>query len=407
MLVLSALVLLPVPVFATPSISISSPAADGTFILRGEQMAEVAGLDIRIGYDAGKLGNPRVRTGSLVAGMMSASNTGNPVRLAIMGARPVSGSGVIATISFDRTGASPGAVTALTGSLFDANGKRVAMLQPTISNPADIASDAGLQQEPATPVATASNAATARPFMVGGTLSLPQPEERPGETRSAVAPQTAPPEEPRYRKEPPAPVPVPDQIDVPAKAPVQPVTAPRQLPSVLERFRQFQGERTVAKLCALFAREAAERFRQLPPIAVADGKKTVTLIIEMETGDRAPNFALDSCDFVSLQRTAEGRWCIEVRPERGAVQACVTMLYDGLIQEIPLTVTPLAEVTAGNTGGVSEADFRLFLKERGTPSAPRFDMNKDGRRDYLDDYIFTANYLVRSQAQAKKRSGAK
>ena len=52
---------------------------------------------------------------------------------------------------------------------------------------------------------------------------------------------------------------------------------------------------------------------------------------------------------------------------------------------------------------VTEADFQLFLKERGTPSASRFDLNRDGRRDYLDDYIFTANYLVKMQEQGKKK----
>jgi hypothetical protein len=62
-----------------------------------------------------------------------------------------------------------------------------------------------------------------------------------------------------------------------------------------------------------------------------------------------------------------------------------------------LTVVPPlpANLKIGNGGKLTEADFNQFLKERGTDKAPRFDLNGDGKRDYVDDYIFTANYLVK------------
>jgi len=399
MLLFLTLVLLPVPVCAIPTISISSPAADGTFILRGEQMTGVAGMDITIGYDYGKLTNPRILPGSLVSGMMSASNPGNPVRLAVIGTKPLTGSGIIATISFDLAGTSPGAITALTGSLIDAAGKSMAISRPAIANPAETGqtetqTDAGY-------VAAGERSGAKAALPVGGTLTLPAEEERPGETGQSAAPQTAEPEEPRRQPE-QAPQPVPGEADASAKPPAPPKPAPRQPVSVLERFRQFQGERSVADLCALFTQDGAEQFSQLPPVGIADGKATVTLIIPASAGERAPNFAFNASRFVSFRRTAESGWGIEVMPEAGAVEASVTMLQDGSVQEIPLTVTPRAQLAAGAAREVTEADFLGFLKDRGTPSAPRFDLNHDGRRDYVDDYIFTANYLARHKVPAQK-----
>jgi len=72
------------------------------------------------------------------------------------------------------------------------------------------------------------------------------------------------------------------------------------------------------------------------------------------------------------------------------------MVTEAAQQEIPLTVSPQADVDLDKSGSVTEADFQLFLKTRGTDDAPKFDLNGDGKRDYQDDYIFTANYLVKA-----------
>ncbi len=74
--------------------------------------------------------------------------------------------------------------------------------------------------------------------------------------------------------------------------------------------------------------------------------------------------------------------------------------------EIPLTVSPKARVDLIQTDKVSEADFALFLKERGAAGAPKFDLNGDGKRDYLDDYIFTANYLAAQKEKSGKETSS-
>jgi hypothetical protein len=62
------------------------------------------------------------------------------------------------------------------------------------------------------------------------------------------------------------------------------------------------------------------------------------------------------------------------------------------------------DIALSKRGAVTEEDFKLFLKDRGTLKSPKYDLNGDGKRDYLDDYIFTANYIVaRQNEQAGKK----
>lgn len=104
----------PLPAFATSTITISS-AGEGVFLLQGVGVEDAAALDIIIVYDTATLANPRVTEGPLIAGAMTATNPNVPgtVRMAIVRLTPVNGSGVIATLTFDRTGSSPGKIISL------------------------------------------------------------------------------------------------------------------------------------------------------------------------------------------------------------------------------------------------------------------------------------------------------
>jgi hypothetical protein len=201
-----------------------------------------------------------------------------------------------------------------------------------------------------------------------------------------------------------APVPAAGGAETAAERPAAQHVPPPRVESVLERFRLFQGEKTVGSLAALFKRDGAVSFSQSPAIAIADGKSSVRLAISGVTGDKAPNFTFHAARFVSLSHTGVGAWEVEVTPEPGAVQAGVTMFMNGTQQEFPLTVTPKVDLVVTKGAGVGESDFLFFLKERGTTSAPKFDLNGDGRRDYLDDYIFTANYLLQLDEKEKQKT---
>lgn len=431
-----ALILVSGTAFALPALSISSPGSDGVFVLRGDQMDGVAGLDLSIGYDSGTLGNPRVTMGRMLQGMMSAANPGNPIRIAVVGTRALTGSGVIATIAFERSGSSPGVVSVLTGTLIDNGGRKVAMAQPVIANPSTVVAAAG-GQEGASRTGEANDSASGaapvtiaipHPVMVGGTVTMPG-EERGGQQTStggdAVAAAdpvptvpTAPAakrklrtrlaqyegEEPPLEREDTLPTPEDERGPAPEAIPAQPesqLSPPVQVTSVLTRFKEYKGERTPAYLVALFRSAPGLPYLQVPPVAIADGKATVTLVINMTTGKETPRFTFSGCSYVSHNRNETGAWEIQARPERDVVEASVTMLYDGLSQEFPLTVAPRVPLLPGRARPVKEADFERFLKERGSAGRPRFDLNRDGRRDYIDDYIFAANYLAQTSQQKR------
>jgi hypothetical protein len=189
-------------------------------------------------------------------------------------------------------------------------------------------------------------------------------------------------------------------------------TAEKKYPpikSVLERFRLFQGEKGPKALMALF-NETPEGIRQEPPVALTDGDTRVKVIIERpSSGKDAPNFALKGAKLESLKMEGNAAWVVEVLPNKGVYEATVTMLRDGTLTVIPLTVAPPLSAAGkiGEGGKLTEADFNLFLNERGTEKAPRFDQNGDGKRDYIDDYIFTANFIVKTPPTVKEKGKEK
>lgn len=405
LLILFVLVVFPVPLFAAPVLTIASPSADGVFVLHGEQMAGVAGLDITIGYDRNTLSSPHVAMGSLVKGMLNSSNPSNPIRLAIVGSNGIAvPSGVIATIAFERVGDSAGVITSLTASLIDDKGNKLAIAPTAIDNPHNPAQAEPSPEAPPVdgakekdePLIIDATSAPSRPapVVIGGSVTLPQEEVAPAEPKRV--PQEAERQEvvelqPQRRE----PAPVEPREPEPKAAP-QAVTQPVHLPSVLDGFREFKGERTLANLTSLFKTAGERPLLQIPPVAIADGNSTVTLVIAMETGDRPPVFAFKAARYVSVSRSDEGEWEVEVRPEAGVVEASITMLYHGLSQEFPLVVAPAVRLPAAPGSAASETAFRNFL-------AVGADLNGDGRVDYLDDYVFTANFLAQSEEPAQQK----
>lgn len=76
-----------------------------------------------------------------------------------------------------------------------------------------------------------------------------------------------------------------------------------------------------------------------------------------------------------------------------ATEASVTVLEQGVVVTIPLTVTPPIDLKLLPKGKFDETAFVLFLKER---DGAKGDLNGDGIRNYVDEYIYTANYMARN-----------
>jgi len=395
-------------------------SGDSSFVIQGS-LQNVAGLHLVVSYDSTTLSNPRVSMGGLTSGMMNAINPGNPIQIAAVKVTGTTGNGVIATIDFDLIGAAAGAVT-VSGYGVDPTQKRMALgavsYQPavaaadTTSTTTTTTGTSGTSDTSGSPgttgtAGTGTTNGTAVP-VVGGTVTMPS-NDTPGTANKNSTPQSAPQESPERQavsqnSSASAANEAKEEVQAPApKAATEPAAAPKPVQSVLDKFRLFEGEKTPQSLIALFSRESGGAYSQSPAIAIADGKGSVRLTIS-KVADKSPRFTFNAARYLSLAQVGEGEWELEVIPERGAVKASVNMLASGVVQEFPLTVAPVANVVvSGKSGEVSEADFALFLKERGSATTPKYDLNGDGKRDYLDDYIFTANYLVKMEEQANRK----
>jgi hypothetical protein len=183
-------------------------------------------------------------------------------------------------------------------------------------------------------------------------------------------------------------------------APATPRTATTQSPqrnvvinkSVLTLFREYAGPRTHQALTTLFLQTSYPGFRQEPPIAFSDGVTNVKVFLAAAApGSQSPNFAITGGRLISIKLNG-GQYVLEIIPETGTVETTVTVLGQSSLTEYPLVVAPSLDAKNVPGGAFDEAGFNLFLKNAGGATV---DLNGDGRRDYRDEYIYTANYLVK------------
>lgn len=164
---------------------------------------------------------------------------------------------------------------------------------------------------------------------------------------------------------------------------------PQALPSVKEQFRTFSGERTPDAYKALFELPA-DPIRQQPRVAMSDGKTAVILAIKLpDAGGNSPNFSLKNATLLELQKKGGGEWVLKVMPAKDTSDCVLVVAAGGLVRDYPLAVSPKA---SREIRPVIEG-FEEFLKESRTVCMAVHDLNADGRCDYIDDYIFTANYI--------------
>jgi hypothetical protein len=327
----------------------------------------------------------------LIAGAMMVPDTNSPgtIRIVIVTTGIISGSGPVASVRFDKKGASSGSILSLNAKLINLKGVSLPV-QTQVKNPAavpDSVSTANGQ------VALGQSGVNASPETGGSTLQAPTPE---------ASPDPALPGENGMREFPPA---TESQSEPKEPHPQVPAVATEKkfivYNSVLERFRDYKGEKSVKSLVDLFTMETMPGINQEPAIALSDGKSIVKVAVRVSaSGNVAPNFSLKGAKLISIMMDGD-TWVIEALPDRNVYLATLTILNNGSMVEVPLTVSPLINSKIFTTGTLNVAEFNLFLNERGTEKAPRFDLNGDGVRNYIDDYIITANFIVRHDSSNK------
>jgi len=174
-------------------------------------------------------------------------------------------------------------------------------------------------------------------------------------------------------------------------------------PAVLERFRDYRGERTPAALMALFDQQQMIGFRQDPPVVLSDGKAVVRLrFVSTPERENISDVALSGGRILAAMKDPEATntWIIEVIPEKGTDEMAMALFQRGVLMVFPVAVAPPVNIDLNKSGDVTEEDFRIFLHDRSAP--PVSDLNGDGIRDFRDDYLFTANYLALGPASEKR-----
>lgn len=384
------------------------PSGAGSFIVQGDNMNGVAGIDLTIGYDTSTLNGPTVTLGSLASGGFPAFNTTVPgsIRIAIIQTTPLSGSGPIVAITF-ATHTGSGGITSVSAKIIDSKNVLVptqASIAPGATGTAT--ADPGLittagvpftQSETTRPPATVTTTTPSPTVSAGlGTVSMPGDNQPKSDVQPAES-KTAQPVEPVEVAE--ATTQQMNQPAVEKKADkVESVEIKQTVyGSVLDRFRTYQGEKTPETMIALFTKAVSPTIHQVPAVAICDGKATVRVTVDLAAiKGTSTNFALTGAKMVSLKKEdGSGSWVLDALPQMNTLKATVTILSSGSVIEFPLTVVP-------PVAGVStkQADFAAFLKDSGA-KVPKHDLNSDGRHDYLDDFIYTANYLLKSSIAAK------
>ncbi len=173
--------------------------------------------------------------------------------------------------------------------------------------------------------------------------------------------------------------------------------------SALERFRTYTGQRTPAALCELFNAPASAGFRQQPEVVISNGALTVSITAALPASDNAaPNIAFNGARLMSYERGSKDKWLIDALPDTGVMKAEMIVLSNNTALEFPLAVAPPLPVGTD----LSEKAFTAFLGGSTPAGKPVLDLNGDGRRDYQDDYIFAANYLVNKRSASSTAVGA-
>lgn len=374
------------------------PSGGNSFEVQGGGMNVVAGIDLTISYDSSSLASPSVNQGSLVSGAMYLANANNPgnIKIAIVSTKVFSASGPIATIKFgSQTGS--GSITISNVKMIDINGANVPVTVVPAGSTPPPETDPIITAGTGTGTVATPSALTGTPGVSSslGTINLPQDTQQPAVSAVPESPAVVQPQTPAASTQPvkvPESVPVAIEQETAVAAPVQ-----TSYIGIAERFRVYQGPRTPVAMVALFQKPITDSVRQEPAIVVNDGKSGFKLFLALASGNStSPNFALTGAKLVSLKNAGgPGRWLVEATPQKNAQKVTVAIVTGSSFVEYPVTsVQPIGAISG------KEADFADFLKDSGA-KVPKFDLNGDGRHDYLDDYIYTAHYVILKGAVRK------
>jgi hypothetical protein len=161
--------------------------------------------------------------------------------------------------------------------------------------------------------------------------------------------------------------------------------------SVLQRFREFTGEKGLEAFTALFKLSDKKTIVQEPAIALSDGKNPVVIRLELQAGgNHSSDIALSNAKLVSLQKIDEKSRIITVLPSPGAWEARLVLGTGKELIDFPLVVAPPTEMQRS----ITKENFLVELNRYLSSQAELRGGERGIFGQALYEYIFTANYLA-------------
>lgn len=180
----------------------------------------------------------------------------------------------------------------------------------------------------------------------------------------------------------------------------------KSLESVAERFRAYKGTRTLKGFSELFdnSKFKSAGVIQAPAIAVSDGKKQMSVKVSLPADSVVPSFSLKGANLKSIKNLSSKMLELDALPQKGKLDVRLTIVMQKEVAEIPLLVVP---PISADILKLSDQDLeKLLSKPDAKNKTLPYDLNSDGKQDYLDDYILAAHWLLR-QPNDKKTSATK
>lgn len=391
-------------------------------------LPETAGIDLSIEYDAEAFGAPIVvNKGALATNAIMESNVSTPsiVRIVLITSGAIKGTGELLSVKFTSKGKVPKKSTkiGLNPSFFSASGNQLKVQStfdhslPATKNNSDLPLTAQTgTQAGAQTVTQATTQDIATGTVSIGTISFPvaqqqqrqKVEQKEQENRDIQQPDST-------QQSSSAPAAELSKAVPPALMNDFSNNKTGSLPAglgfikgALVSFNEYKGPRTLKAFAPLFDENEAKiaGIIQSPAIAVADGKVLVTIALDLPKG-AAPNFSFKGANMKSIRRLSETKLELDVMPQKGKSDVRLSIFLKGDSIVIPLNVVPpLNQAVTVKMSSLSVAALDNMLVNNLKNNKPVYDLNSDGKQDYVDDYILVAHWLLK-QKRSLSGSGLK
>ena len=177
---------------------------------------------------------------------------------------------------------------------------------------------------------------------------------------------------------------------------------------VLSSFRDYKGSRSLKGFSELFENSDGKvaGIVQLPEIAVSDGKKVVTVSLDLPSETDSPSFSFRGANMKAIRRLSDIKWEVDALPQKGKSDVRLSIILKSEDIDVPLIVVPMLDKANAGFASLSVAELDAYLAKPLKNNKPQYDLNTDGKQDYLDDYILVAHWLLK-QKQSGNAAGQK